>query len=402
MTDITSMTDQIDAVLNDDDGNTLALDDSYPYGDDDSSLSIDPDDDEVETPSSEEDEVQPQIVVATDASETKAEARERRTAQVGGLTTDHLVAYTDRDLPWMQLGAKLPDGVTSAEQAARLGGLDFEVDLRPAAFPSAGGQEWMTVPSRFACVRKDTEAFFDFVSKDYTPVQYAEAFAFLDSLSDHGVEYVAAGTPDGFGRQAFIVVQLPEAKTIELADKFNRDRTDLYVVARASHNRTQGLEIALMGLRDKCMNSIALRSFTTSAVQRWSVRHVGTSPVGRLREAKLVLGRTKAYADEFSRVATALAESDILIDEARALLKTILPARPRTPDTINKIVGAWQNSSTNGFTDNSWGLLNAVSEYFEWGRPPGLRTPASHFTGAIGGSTQRYINRTAQLLLARR
>jgi hypothetical protein len=208
MTDITSMTDQIDAVLNDDDGNTLSLDDDgYQYGDDDSSLSIDPDDDEVETPSSEEDEVQPQIVVAIDASETNAEARERRTAQVGGLTTDHLVAYTDRDLPWMQLGAQLPNGVTSAEQAARLGGLDFEVDLRPAAFPSAGDQGWMTVPSRFACVRKDTEAFFDFVSKDYTPVQYAEAFAFLDSLSDHGVEYVAAGTPDGFGRQAFIVVQ---------------------------------------------------------------------------------------------------------------------------------------------------------------------------------------------------
>lgn len=314
-----------------------------------------------------------------------------------------LVGFSARDLPWGRLGATLPTGVTSAAEAARLGGLDFEVTLRPSGFRSQSNHgTWKRVAPRFACVRADDETFFDFVSHDYTPIQYAEAFAFLDSLADEGLTYVAAGTPDGHGKQAFIVVQLPEAQTIELATAQGTDRSDLYVVVRASHNRTHGLELALMGLRGRCMNALALQSFTRGAVQKWSIRHVGKEPMSRLREARLVLTRTRAYAEEFERIAQQLLETDLLVEDAQRVLAHVLPSKPRTPDTINKIVAAWQESPTNGFRDNGWGLLNAVSEFYEWGRPEGLRTPASRFTSGLTGPTQRYVNRTAQLLLARR
>lgn len=149
------------------------------------------------------------------------------------------------------------------------------------------------------------------------------------------------------------------------------------------------------------MNGISLKSFSRMATNRWSIRHVGKDPLAKLEKARETLGRTRAYADEFVNIAKRLSDIDIEVEEAERVLKLVLPDRPKRDEQVSAILGGWRESPTNGFTKDGWGLTQAVSEYFEWGRDNNTRTAQSRFTSGIQGDTYRYTNRTAQLLLRR-
>jgi phage/plasmid-like protein (TIGR03299 family) len=312
-----------------------------------------------------------------------------------------LKSFTTRELPWMKIGA-IEDGAQSAKEAAKKGGLDFDVELVEAGYkwkvnPGSHTSPWRTVDIRKAVVRADTGQFISFVSsKIYKPVQYSDVFAFLDEINP---SYEAAGTL-GNGRQGFMVVKLPKRAKLDL-DLDGKDAHDVYVVVRTSHDLTRAIEVAVLMMRGKCMNALTLSSFTRDAPQRWSVKHIGQDPMAKLLEAKRTLTNTDRYMDAFTSVAQRLNEVHVDADEARRLLVRILPDRPHRDNQVESIVAAWKTSDTNQFPDTGWGLVNGVSEYFEWGRDARTRTAQSQFMGGLQGSTHKYVNRTAQLLLRR-
>lgn len=334
----------------------------------------------------------------------KSAAPKDQPAQIAPDTKAYeLTGFSTRDVPWGKLGAVLEGGAVTAAEAAERGGLNFDVELLEAGFkssvkPTGHTSPWRTVKTRRACVRQDTQQFFSYVSADYAPIQYAEAFAFMDEVHP---KYVAAGALGG-GKQGFMVVELPEKHELNLKIAGKEDPLQLYVVLRTSHDLTRALEVSVMALRGRCMNALTLKSFTRGAEQRWSVRHVGKDPLAKLEAARVTLAHADAYVNEFKEIAQRLAAVDIEVERAREILKLVLPDRPKRDDQVNAIVHAWRESPTNGFRDNGWGLTNAVSEYFEWGRNDGTRTAQSRFTGGLNGPTHRFSNRTAQLLLRNR
>lgn len=302
--------------------------------------------------------------------------------------------FTTRELPWMKLGTEIDHPVDAAE-AAKLGGLDFEIGLEEAGYRRNG--EWQTQADRRALVRTDTGDFYGFCSTDYKPVQYAEAFSFLDAINP---QYVSAGTLRG-GRQGFMIVKLPEHSAIDLSLGGEKDPHDLYTVVRASHDLSKGIEVALISLRGKCMNMLTLPSLTAGAPQRWAIRHVGDLQA-KLREAQQVLTNADRYEQSFRSIARRLVEVEVKPDEVTYLLASVLPDKPmRETKQIPAIRTAFESSPTVGFTGTGWGLVNAVSEYFEWNRTGGLRTDESKFRDNLDGATHKYVARTAQLLLRR-
>lgn len=315
-----------------------------------------------------------------------------------------LTSFTTRDVPWGKLGATLEGGAVTALEAATRGGLDFQVDLYPSGFKvrnENGRTVWHTVPNRHAVARRDTQQFMSYVSDDYVPVQFSEAFAFMDNINPR---YVAAGTM-GDGRQAFMVVKLPHRDgALDLLARPDHDNDlepdlhQLYVVLRSSHDLTRAIEVSVMLLRDACMNALTLKTFTRGAKQRWSVKHVG-DPLAKLQAARQVLSRTDAYLEEASTFARRLASTDLDLAEATRVLKLVLPDLPRRQRAIDTIFEGWDNAATNGYAGTGWGLTNAVSEYFEHGRVN--RTDESYLTSSLNGQSHRYTNRTAQLLLRR-
>ena len=319
-------------------------------------------------------------------------------AQTEPISSNDSKSFTSRQAPWLKLGPQI-DGDVNAAEAAALGGLDFEVELRAASFSSVsdkGNKMSRTVTTRKAIIRSDTEEFFDFVSVDYVPVQYGDAFTFMDEINPR---YVAAGVMSG-GRQGFVVAQLPDVSQIPLEINGVVDPHDYYVILRTSHDRSKAMEISLMPLRGLCMNQLALNSMMQSAPQRWSIKHIGDVK-DKMVEAQRVLKTAPKYAEIFAAKARQLGSVTVTDEDSRSILKRVLPDKVKRDEMIDAIMSTYHNDPTVGFVGTGWGLANAVSTYYDWGRNDGTRTDQSKFTSGLTGDTAKYFNRTAQLILNR-
>lgn len=301
--------------------------------------------------------------------------------------TDTMV--TTRSVPWMQLGSILDQEVMTAAEAITLGGMDFEVSLEPC-FQRVVTGDFVEVPNRRCITRRDTEEVFEVVSGDYEVLQFGEAFDFLDAINPR---FVAAGTLKG-GKQGFVVVQAPEMQSLSL---LGEDKHDMYVVVRTSHDRSRAVEAMVMPLRERCMNQLGLQSFKSGVANRWSIPHT-KSMHDKLIVAQDAITKLDVYADELKKTAERLAAMPFSPEEGERLIRRVLPNRPKTDEVVTRIMQLWQHGETVGYSGNGWGLVNAVSDYFDHGRAGG--SAESRFTGALQGVTYKMINSTAALALA--
>jgi phage/plasmid-like protein (TIGR03299 family) len=304
-------------------------------------------------------------------------------------TTDTQVST--REVPWMKLG-KLADEPMTAAKAAKLGGLDFQVEKCELFYETTAGDGKLLNPvkERRAIVRVDTGTWLGIMSKDYTLLQYGEAFDFMDTVNPR---YVAAGALKG-GRRGSMVVSTGTPINILDGD----DPHELYAVLRTSHDGTRAIEVAVMPLRGLCMNQLTLQSFTKSVPHRWAVRHTGNVQL-KLHDAVESVKHLEHYAAALEKTAERLALMQITDDIARTTLEAALPDRPRRAEQVEQIISTWHTAETVGFDWTGWGLVTATSDYFDWQRTGG--SPESRFVGALQGQTHNAINRVAGRLLSR-
>lgn len=308
--------------------------------------------------------------------------------------------FSTREVPWMKLGQLISEPVTASE-AATLAGLDFDVELLDVAYVSGqigGNPVFKPIPTRKAVVAKDNGDFMGFASsKMYNTLQYSQAFDFMDTL---GAPYVAAG---GLRkrRQGFMVVK-PE---LELNVLGGEDPHELYAVLRTSHDCSRGIEVSVMPLRGRCMNQLTLRTFSKDAEYRWSIKHT-TTMAKKLADAQDALSKLTSYKARFEAIVQRLADLDVSEGKARNMLKIVIPMpkgktdRTETQwnDKLDSIIQLWQTAPTVAYAGTGWGLVNAVSEHYEWCRVGG--TNESQFLNALEGETHKKINKMTGLLLS--
>lgn len=312
--------------------------------------------------------------------------------------------FSAREAPWMKLG-KLVDEPVTAVEAAKLGGLDFEVELCDVSYHQrVGDNDFETtfgIPKRKAVVAKDNGQFMGFVSDSkYNMLQYGEAFDFMDHL---GAPYVAAGALR-HRRQGFMVVK-PQLDTVNSAFTMLEDPHDIYVTLRTSHDCTRGIEVMVMPLRGRCMNQLSLRSFAKGVAHRWSIKHTSTMHE-KLKEAQKSLKNLGLYVAQFEKLAVRMVETQVSTNKAYEMLEMVIPMpKKQTPriqdqyrDRLNAIVDLWQTSPTVAYAGTGWGLVNALSEHRDWYRAGG--TAESRFLNALEGETHKQINALAGLVLA--
>lgn len=300
--------------------------------------------------------------------------------------------FSVREVPWMKLGKLVDEDLTAAE-AAQLGGLNFNVSKRPLWYGDTDdpttAQPTNRLAERVAVVNDDTGAWLGVMSKDYPLLQYGEAFDFMDAVNPR---YVAAGALKG-GRQGFMVVRTSAQLKLPVNDPH-----DLFAVLRTSHDGSRAVEVMVMPLRGHCMNQLTLRSFVSGVEHRWSVKHT-TTMHEKLQDAQVSLQKLGIYADAYATNVYKLLKVKLTDDQARQTLESALPDRPKRADTVERIISTWHTSETVGFDWTGWGLVNAVSEYFDWGRSGG--SSESRFLGALQGQTHTAINRVAGRVLSR-
>ena len=101
------------------------------------------------------------------------------------------------EVPWHGLGTRVPENVMS-EEALRLAGLGWHVDVRNVYTIGADGKPSVEVPERRATVRRHDDKVLGTVGRYYVPVQNADALRFFDEVV--GVKqaiYHTAGALDG-------------------------------------------------------------------------------------------------------------------------------------------------------------------------------------------------------------
>jgi phage/plasmid-like protein (TIGR03299 family) len=120
--------------------------------------------------------------------------------------------FSVRDTPWHREGTLL-DAAPSLEDALRLGGLDFEVEVRPlftcprAPDYAPAVAEYRQVENACATVRTDRDEVLGIVSQRYQPLQNRDAFVVLEPLLDAGLASLETGGSLRGGRDVWMLVR---------------------------------------------------------------------------------------------------------------------------------------------------------------------------------------------------
>jgi phage/plasmid-like protein (TIGR03299 family) len=297
--------------------------------------------------------------------------------------------FTTRTMPWMKLGTQIDTPVSPAE-AIKLAGLDWGVELAPLQTTFKG--KVVEVPDRYAVLRDTDGKVLGNVGSKYETFGNAEAFEFFEPLTANGDAVIEAAGSLRNDRVPFIVARAPEPFTV-----LDQDEHNLFWLLRTSHDGTKAVEVAQMIIRGQCMNGLGMPAFTRNAMQRWAVPHVSNLRE-KLTEAEKVLTRSDEYVDSFTETAERLAAIDLDVKDFRELLTAVIPDRPKTPEVIDRMEALFTGGA-HDHTGNGWGAVNAVSEYFDWGR--NTSSEEARLFASVDGQAARTRSRVAAILLNR-
>lgn len=293
---------------------------------------------------------------------------------------ESLAYAAERGVPWHGLGTAA-DGAMTAKQALKLGGLDWDVELRPVftvsradAMTTGEEYELIDIPSRRAVVRKTDGRPFGVVGTDYAPFQNREAFAFADNLVDSDdAKYETAGSLRG-GRTVFLAMR---TEGFDVAG----DEHAMYLLLTTSHDGMKAVTCLPTSIRVVCMNTLNMA--IRGATRRWSARHVGTID-GRLHEAREALGLTFRYRDAMQAELEALVAAPYTERRLKTALEKVIGDRPQADAARAQVVDLYLHSpNLEAFRDTKYAALNAVGEYYDWARNP--RTEESRVLGTLPG-----------------
>lgn len=204
--------------------------------------------------------------------------------------------------PWHGMGTVI-DGLATAEEALKLAGLDWEVELRQLYQPV--GDKMVPVKDRFSSTRMTDDKSLGIVSAGYHVYQNDEAFKFLNNLTDTGsgdAIFTTAGSLFG-GSRTFLTMKIGE--TFMVGDN---DAHDLYLMATNSHDGSQAFTVSVTPIRAVCNNTVTLG--LASAKTKWSIRHK-KSLEGQIQNARDILKMSFAYEDAFQKEVEKLMEIEI-------------------------------------------------------------------------------------------
>lgn len=277
--------------------------------------------------------------------------------------------------PWHGLGTVI-EGLATSEEALKLAGLDWNVDLRQLY--QFDGDTALPVPDRFATVRDSDNKTLGIVSADYHVYQNIDAFGFLNELTDTTGEavFTTAGSLFG-GSRTFMVLKLTNGFTVG-----DQDAHDLYLMCTNSHDGSQAFGVAATPIRAVCNNTVTMG--LAAAKSKWTMRHK-VSLEGRVQDARDVLELSFKYEDAFQKQVEAMMDIEISKDKMFKIADKIIPASPRQHDLfVDDIMNIWENEPTvkmGGGEGNGWGAFNAVTFFTDHKE---YRTPESRFNSILG------------------
>ena len=265
----------------------------------------------------------------------------------------------NRRLPWQGLvtgSASDDETLTSSELLAKAG-LDWTVGIRPLYRKMSDGT-YNQHPRARETFRSDNEFSLGEVKSHYEPFSNVDVFAFGDHIAEQGLGRWTDAGQQSKGRRVFMTMLLNEF------DVLDGDPYKLYLFFRASHDGSTGLNGWIVPFRVWCTNQQQL----VSTQHQGHVRILHTKNIGeRVAEAQHSLAEAASYSAVFKQLAEKMAAVTVSDRRAKDIISRLVPeGRTRRDDMIADMLHVYRTSSTvEPYRGNGYGLLNAVTEYYD-------------------------------------
>lgn len=234
-------------------------------------------------------------------------------------------------------------------------GLDYTVESKPV-FTNFNNKN-IEIPNRKAIVRDDGHVY-QVLSKNYTPIQNAEAFDFINYI-DEDIHFVKAGeTQSGL---IYIIGELPEVNI--LGDKFIP-----HVIFQNSHNGKYPLATSICPLRIVCQNQfkIAFKQSNSTFV----IRHT-KNIASKMKMASETLENVSSYMKIFNEKAEMFSKKNVSESQITKFINFLFPITEDMSDKLiasveeekMKFIKAYKSEDNLNFKGSAWGLINGLTDY---------------------------------------
>lgn len=271
---------------------------------------------------------------------------------------------------WHSLGHTIPKGA-GIEVIKKRASLDWQVISRPVRFDIDDEHEGIDLNHQVH-YRSDTKMVLDITGKGYIPHQNNEVLEFFREYMDAGEMYIDTAGSLMEGRYIFV-----QAKITEPFELGSGDLIQSRVLLMNPHIYGKGMIAKIINTRVVCWNTLQLA--LGEGGRSVNIPHIKVFDKARRDEAKRNLGIARERVAAFNQDIRKL--SKLHLDEAAALplLIKVFDGKEKMPleqqsRTINRLMELYQGAGIGATLKTAkgtgWGLLNAVTQYYdhEYGR----------------------------------
>jgi phage/plasmid-like protein (TIGR03299 family) len=266
--------------------------------------------------------------------------------------------------PWHKQGVYAGEQEVTSAIALEKSGLDWEVELIPVQTISG-----LTVPDTRAIVRKDNQAVFGTIGKNYVPFQNKQAFGFLDSLvGKESAVYHTAGAL-GQGEKVWILLKFPEAYRVGKDDLIEQ-----YFLSTFSHDGSQTIRHFFTPIRVVCQNTLHM-AMSGALNKGSSIKHTGMMQT-HLDNLRTLLTESHDFFGKMQEISALMLQKRLSYQERQDYyMKSLsfeIEAGGLTTRQKNTLEDIQNLEETGKGTDlpevkgSLWGSYNAMVEYVDF------------------------------------
>ncbi len=221
------------------------------------------------------------------------------------------MAYSG-EVPWHGLGKKVSNDLTPA-QMCKEAGLDWSVEK----IELSGTFKGKKIPSeRSALVRESDGKILTYTTKDWNPLQNADAFEFFSEFVHSGKMKMHTAGSLRDGKMVWALAEINESFTV-----FGKDRIKSYLLFSSPHEYGKPVDIRFTPIRVVCNNTITLALNTVSDLMvRVTHRHKFNP-----EQVKETMGLASHRLAEYKSMAQVLGKRKYTPENVVEYFKTVFP-----------------------------------------------------------------------------
>jgi phage/plasmid-like protein (TIGR03299 family) len=268
------------------------------------------------------------------------------------------IAYREGDqVPWHGLGNPLKRGATM-KQWLKAGNLDWEVVTAPIHYMVDGKKH--TMDNKVLCRVDDPTVTFGTVGPKWTPFQNAEVLEFFREYVDAGDMSLRTAGMLGKGEVVWALAEMERKFDLPGGDSVEGN-----VLLMNPHQYGKAAVALFTPIVVVCQNTLQMAM--RAGQGRVSIPHTREFNERTRTEAKETLGIAREQMEAFEQDANILVEKTMNDEDVQEVLAAVFGKQERVQAKIIELYeGDGMGSTLEARVGTAWGLLNAVTEYYDW------------------------------------